>query len=72
MARETIECAYCGEVCGTYYPAQTYGDPSDCHEAELDMEPYSDDDGHDFCDKECCDAWHGENDEPPEDEEVSE
>jgi hypothetical protein len=67
MACETNECAYCGETCGSYYPAQTYGDPDNCSPAEYDVEPgATDKDGREFCDDDCMAAWHEENDEPPE------
>ena len=56
----SIECANCGEICGSYYPAKTQGDPYDCHEAEYDTEPeVIDDNGCEFCSQACADEFHG-------------
>ena len=60
----SIECANCGEICGSYYPAKTQGDPYDCHEAEYDTEPeVIDDDGNEFCSQTCADEFHGVDEE---------
>jgi hypothetical protein len=71
MSKHIINCAYCGDECGSWYPAQTYGDPNDCYPAEYDREPYCDDGGREFCDDSCCRKWHAENDDPPEEEDAT-
>jgi hypothetical protein len=65
-----VECVNCGGSCGSIYPARTYGDPTECHEAEYDPLPdtVADMGGRDFCSQECCDAWHEEHDEPEEED----
>jgi hypothetical protein len=66
----TIECKNCGEPCGSYYTAQTYGDPSNCYPAEYGQEPaVIEDDGSEYCSDECAAEWHEANDEKLEPEE---
>jgi hypothetical protein len=62
---EDIYCAQCREVCGSYYPARTQGDPDDCHESDYDVEPeFVDDDGNEFCSQACRDLYHKSESEP--------
>jgi hypothetical protein len=69
MSKILIECTQCGDTCGTYYPARTYGDPDDCSPAEYGVEPeVIDDDGHEFCSQVCHDEYHGIDDENEEEE----
>ena len=60
MSKIPIECAQCGIECGSYYEAQLSGPPEDCSPAEYgDVPEIIDDDGNEFCSRECADEYHG-------------
>lgn len=66
----SIECAECGQVCGSYWPSKLSGPPEDCHEAEYETEPeVVDDGGNEFCSQACHDEFHGIDDENAEESE---
>jgi hypothetical protein len=69
MSKILIECAECGEICGSYWTAQLSGPPEDCYAAEYGTEPeVIDDDGREFCSQACADEYHGVDEENVEEE----
>jgi hypothetical protein len=64
MGKIIIECAECGDICGSYYPAKISGPPEDCYESEYGVEPeVIDDDGLEFCSQVCRDDYHRSDEE---------
>lgn len=58
---KAIECKNCGQVCGSYDPGRTYGDPDRCYPPEYINEPdFIDKKGNEFCSEECYDAFQVE------------
>lgn len=69
MSKIFIECAQCGETCGSYWTSQLSGPPEACYPAEYDEEPeVVDNAGREFCSQECCDEYNGLDEENEEDE----